>query len=88
MVVGDLRQMIEGVDDEMQVLIPLTQEFDGVFYSPCIMESGVTEMGGDEDVSPDDVEELALVDKLEMRKEFCLVPCGFSEERDHSHELN
>jgi hypothetical protein len=40
MKVKDLKKLLENVPDEMKVLIPVTQEFDGAFYSPCIEESG------------------------------------------------
>lgn len=75
MTVGKLKQLLEGLDDEMLVLIPTTNEFTGEFYSPCNEESGVGEMG--------------IVEEVEVTtKEFMLVPCGFFEEKDHSHELN
>jgi hypothetical protein len=65
MKVKDLKKLLKGVDDEMDVLIPLNGEFDGFFKSPCIEESGVNELGiGDEEDN-------------ETEKSFILVPCGF-----------
>lgn len=76
MTVRELKKKLEGVDDNMQVLIPLTHEFDGAFYSPCSKDSGVTAMGTDPYIA--DVEE----------DSFLLIPCGFGEEKEHTHELN
>jgi hypothetical protein len=79
---------MEGLDDEMQVLIPLNQEFDGQWYSPCVAESGTSEMGL-EDLDEEELKERELLNK-EVKKEtsFVLVPHGFSDEKDHTHELN
>ena len=90
MKVKELKQLLEGVDDEMDVLIPSSNEFDGLFFSPCLLDSGVSQMG-----IADSIEELSEpIDELlssligKEQEEFLLVPCGFFEEKDHSHELN
>ena len=44
MTVKQLREKLEGVPDEMLVLIPVSDHFDGFFYTPCTAESGVSEM--------------------------------------------
>lgn len=89
MTVGRLKELLEGVDDEMQVLIPLTQEFDGAFYSPCSKESGVLQIGPEDGLSQEEIEEMILLGKpLPEEDRFILIPCGFSDEKDHSHELN
>ncbi len=88
MTVNDLRKLIEGADGDLQVLIPINQEFDGAFYSPCIKESGITTMGLG-DLSEEDIKEMKLLNKpIPEEKSLLLVPCGFSEEQDHSHEMN
>ncbi|RYD96839.1 MAG: hypothetical protein EOP50_06255 [Sphingobacteriales bacterium] len=87
--VGQLRKMIEGVDDSTPVLIPLSHEFDGRFYSPCAVESGMTEMASDNELSVEDVHEMELLGKdIPMERNLMLAPCGFSDEKDHTHELN
>jgi hypothetical protein len=89
MTVKDLNEMLLGVDENMQVLIPINKEFDGMFYSPCNIESGVNTVGTDNDLSEDDVQEMELLGKeLPEENVFMFVPCGFFEEKDHSHELN
>lgn len=50
MKVKELKKMLEGVDDEMDVLIPMTPEFDGYFKQPCVAESGVSELGVNENL--------------------------------------
>jgi L-rhamnose isomerase len=78
--VKDLKKLLENVPDEMQVLIPTTQEFDGAFYSPCIEESGEADLGT-EDLSEEDIKEYDLLNKeLPAVKSFVLVRCGFFEE--------
>jgi len=76
MTVKDLRNMLEGVSDDMDVLIPMTGEFDGYFKHPCIEESGVSELGVNENLGT-------------TAESFILVPCGFFDENhDVSPELN
>lgn len=90
MKVQDLKKLLEGVDGNMDVLIPTSTEFDGVFLTPCNEESGVSEMG-----VADSIEELnepidEVMEELVGKKanQFLLVPCGFFEEKSHTHELN
>ena len=90
MTIGKLKQLLEGVDDSMVVMIPVTQEFDGMFYSPCEAESGVTSFGiSDEPLTEEDIKEMELLNKSVPEEDsFLLIPCRFHEEKDHSHELN
>lgn len=80
MTVGELKNLLEGVDDNTEVLIPLNagDGFDGMFFSPCAEESGIGEMGivdGDEE----DLVEMELLGKKTTEQEFLLVPHGFFE---------
>lgn len=89
MIVDDLRKLLEGVDGKIQVIIPLTQEFDGAFYTPCPVDSGLCAMGTDPNATEEDIEELILLNKPVPEEDaFLLIPCGFGEEKDHKHELN
>ncbi len=89
MTVGELRSKIEGVDDNVPVLIPVSQEFDGVFYSPCSVDSGVSQMGTEPDITDEEIDELKLLNKpIPEEPALLLVPCGFTDEKDHSHEMN
>lgn len=64
MTVKDLKQMLNDVNENMQVLIPVSGEFDGFFVSPCESESGAVDMSLDENL-------------LVKETSFVLVPCGF-----------
>lgn len=68
MLVKDLNKMLQGVDENLEVLIPMTPEFDGYFKYPCLVESGVTELGISKDTD-------------ETQPAFLLVPCGFFDEK-------
>lgn len=88
MTVKELRELLAEADDNLEVLIPVTGEFDGRFYSPCSEESGVAGMGT-EDLTDEDEAELKLLDKEPPSEpSFILIPCGFFEPVDHNHELN
>lgn len=89
MTAGELRKKLEGVADDVPVYIPVSQEFDGVFYSPCILESGLTQFGTDPDITEEDIREAELLNK-EIAEEdaFMLAPCGFTEKKEHTHLLN
>jgi hypothetical protein len=89
MTVGELKKLIENADDNTQVLIPISQEFDGAFYSPCSEESGISMMGTDPNLTEEDIKEMELLNKpLPEEPALLLVPCGFSEEKQHVHNLN
>jgi hypothetical protein len=89
MVVKELKRLLEGVPDEMKVIIPSSMEFDGVFYSPCVAESGVSAMGTDPNLEEEDIQEMERLNKpIPEEDSFLLIPCGFGEEKDHTHELN
>lgn len=76
MTVKQLKQLLAKADDDLQVLIPMGEDFDGLFKSPCVEDSGITELGVEEDSD-------------ETVTHFVLVPCGFYEEREENHcELN
>jgi hypothetical protein len=53
--------------NELDVLMPVSGEFDGFFHSPCMEESGIGELGIDEDSD-------------ETQPSFMIVPCGFFQE--------
>lgn len=87
--VGELKALLEGVDDNLQILIPVTHEFDGRFYSPCKIESGKSTCGLDSELTEEDIEEMELLNKPIPEEDcFLLLPCSFGEELDKSHELN
>lgn len=89
MTVGELKKILEGVNEDMQVLVPFTTIFDGRFYSPCSIESGVAGLGTDMYINEEDIKEMELLNKpIPQEDSFLIVPCGFTEEKDHSHELN
>ena len=69
MTVGELKLLLELVDDDLLVLMPANGEYDGHFISPCMNESGIVELGDDED-NEDDFE-----------PSFLLVPHEFFEEK-------
>jgi len=71
MTVGELKELLEGLDDEMEVLIPLDSfVYDGKFMSPCIEESGVVQLDNPDNIlSPSETT-------------FLLVPCGFFDDID------
>ena len=88
MTVYELRELLKGVDDAAKVLIPVTHEFDGRFYSPCSKDSGATTMGT-QDLNEEDVKEMELLNKPTGEENvLLLIPCGFYEDKDHTHELN
>jgi hypothetical protein len=90
MTVGELKILLEGVDDDTQVLVPMEpiEGFTGAFFSPCMEESKELEMGT-EDLDEEEINERELLNKpLEHKPAFVLVPCGFFEEKEHTHELN
>lgn len=86
MKVKDLKELLalgcEGLTDEefdnLDVLMPLTDIFDGYWKHPCPAETGVAEMGFGEGGKEDGMA-------------FCIVPHGFFDEEeddDFSPELN
>lgn len=90
MTVKKLKELLEKVPDEMKVLIPAEPHngFTGVFFSPCEQDSGEIEMGT-EDLTEEDENEMKLLNKeIPSEKSFVLVPCGFYETHDNTHELN
>lgn len=76
MKVKDLKKLLMDVPEgmsvkefnEMNVLIPMNGEFDGMFLSPCIEETGFAQMGIEEDSE-------------ETEPTFVIVPCGFFQEK-------
>lgn len=66
MTVKELKKLLKKAPDDMQVLIPINGEFDGMFFSPCMGESGVSELGIDDEGD-------------ETESTFLLVPHGFFE---------
>lgn len=89
MTVKKLKEKLEGIDENMKVLIPFSPEFDGAFYTPCSVDSGISAMGTDPHVEEEDIDEMKILNKPIPEEEiFLLVPCGFYEEKSHTHELN
>lgn len=76
--VGQLKKMLKDVDDNMDVLISLTGEFDGAFLSPCLQESGVSGLAIYEDEEEEN--EAKLLNKPTEKDSFILVRCGFFDE--------
>ena len=90
MTVGKLKELLNGMPDDMKVLIPANPmgEFDGILFSPCEEDSGESEVGGDETMSEEEFECQENLGTLQTEKVFLLVPCGYGEEKDHTHTLN
>lgn len=83
MTVAELKKKLEGLDDNMEVLIPVSQEFDGLFYSPCENESGVIWIPTDTTITAEDAQEMELLNKPVPEKDvFVLMPCGFFDEKN------
>lgn len=83
MIVKDLRKLLQGVPDDLEVLIPVNAEFDGLFRSPCVGENGVSQISVSEDGHDDDEYD------MEQKDVFMILPHGFSEEQEGpSPELN
>jgi hypothetical protein len=88
MTVQELKKKLESAPDDLQILIPVSHDFDGRFYSPCSKDSGETEMGVGY-IDEEDEKEMELLNKKpEAERAFMLIPCGFTDEKDHTHELN
>jgi hypothetical protein len=88
--VKKLKELVANLPDDMKVYIPghPTEGFTGLFISPCEVDSDVQELGL-EDLDDEEIHERELLGKeIPMEKAFVLVPCGYYEEHDHTHELN
>ena len=56
MTVGELKTLLDGIDDHVEVLIPVNMdEADGLFYSPCF------EMSGEIEANVDGLEDLDFI---------------------------
>lgn len=89
MLVGEMRKLIDGADDNMKILIPISNKFDGCFYSPCNVDSGISQIGTDPEMGKEEIEEAVLLNKpIPEEDVLLLLPCGFDEESNHKHELN
>lgn len=84
MKVRDLKELLalgcEGLTEEefdnLDVLMPVTDIFDGYWKHPCPAETGVAELGLEEESDGDEIA-------------FCIVPHGFfDEEENFIPELN
>lgn len=89
MTVGELKILLEGVDDDTEVLIPASplDGFGALFYSPSVEESG-WQYTSDEEISEED-----LADYPFGVPQFLLVPVGYfeidsDEENEFIPELN
>jgi hypothetical protein len=91
MTIGDLKEMIKDLPDDMDVMVPLNAGagFDGIFFSPCLNQSGEAEFGT-EYLDEEEIREAELLNKpLPAQKSFALVPCGFFDQRkDVCTDLN
>lgn len=67
MKIKELKEMIDGLDDEMEVMIPLPFKDDTLLISPCMDESGQMEL---------------TMDNGEEEMAFCLVCEGFFDDLD------
>jgi hypothetical protein len=90
MTVGKLKELLDGMPDDMKVLIPANPmgEFDGILFSPCEEDSGVSEVGGDGSLDEEELERQDNLGILPVEKVFLLLPCGYGEEKNHTHTLN
>ena len=67
MKVKNLKMLMDGVDDEMEVLIPSSTTFNGLLLSPCENESGVSQVPTtDDELNPQE------------RDVFILAPHGYT----------
>ena len=88
MTIKHLREMISDLPEDMEVLVPLNagDGFDGMFFTPCLEESGDAELGL-ENLDEEEIKERELLNRPpETEKSFMLVPCGFFHE--HEEEVN
>jgi hypothetical protein len=90
MTIKKLKELITDLPDEMKVLIPAEPKdgFTGAFFSPCDQDSMAVDMGT-EDLEEDEMKEMELLNKeIPSEKSFVLVPCGYYDEHDNTHEMN
>ena len=90
MTVEDLRFMLEGLPGDMPVVCPLNagQGYDGIFFSPCLMESGEADLGLID--AEDDIEEFDEIEAIldpPSEKSFILVLCGFFEIHEEQERI-
>lgn len=88
MTVGQLKELLVGVDDNTMVYIPVQQEFDGHLYSPCIIDSGVGEISDDPNMGEEEFETRLNLGTLKGKEAFLLLPCENEKDKNHLHELN
>jgi hypothetical protein len=94
MTVKQLKGLLKDVDDEIEVLIPVNAQFDGMFRSPCTHETGVSQIA---DI-PTTIDEYGLVEMHDEEDEllapqidvFLILPHGFSDQSEDevNSELN
>jgi hypothetical protein len=86
MKVIELRKMLEGVDDNIEVLIPVNTDcFDGMFYRPCSCESGVIKMAANELTEEEMEKHENLGLPVPEKEAFLLAPHGYTEEKLGPH---
>lgn len=79
MTVGELKNKLIGVDDDLDVLISPSLKFDGTFLPACEEESGVIQIA---DNYPDAHEEDEIGDAMvPMKNVFAILPHGFTDTR-------
>jgi hypothetical protein len=89
MKIKDLKKLIADLPDDMKVFLPGNmKEFDGMLVEPCSYESGVSEIASTELTNEEieNCERMGLAPKEESI--FLLCPHGYSDDKDHSHEMN
>lgn len=93
MTILELKNIISELPDDMEVLVPAhpMEQFDGSFFSPCVMESGIMsspEIRTEEDYE-DAMENEAIGLPIKEIESFHLVPCGyFSKHGDMDVTMN
>lgn len=85
MTVGELKELLADVDDDVEVLIPQNAEegFTGFFFSPCAEDSGLGDGATDD---PEDYD--PLINPVPYEQSFFLVPCNFFVEADEQNNFD
>jgi hypothetical protein len=75
MKIKDLQELLKDVDPEMEVIVSISEKFEGKYAVPCILET--------------DVIEICINEELDLTaNRFAIVPHGFYSEYEHNQNLN